>query len=96
MKQLFFAAILCTVAASCSHKAPGDTMTIVRDCTGSYLRFEGKDYHVCNLSSTNPFADGANVKARFKRIPVCHETDAQGICLMAHENEGWIEVVSIR
>ena len=69
---------------------------VVRDCTGTYLRENGKDYHVCNIDKVAPFADGATVEASFNKISECKNANNTVVCEMYHENEGWIEVVSIK
>lgn len=35
-----------------------DSMVIVRDCTGTYLRYQKKDYHVCNPEKLQIYPDG--------------------------------------
>jgi hypothetical protein len=98
MKRLFFisAGIAAFALMSCK-KESGKKMTVVKDCTGSYLRVDGKDYQVCNLEKTNPFPNGAAVTVSFKNISKCTGSAAdQIVCMMYHESEGWIEVVSIK
>lgn len=70
--------------------------TVIKDCTGSYLRIEGKDYHICNREKTDNIADGTPVTADYKKISSCNGTAKDDIvCLMVHANEGWIEIKSI-
>lgn len=77
-------------------KERNKTVTVVRDCTGTYLRFEGKDYHVCNLEKVSTFTDGATVKATFKKIKECNGSAKDAIvCYVLHENEGWVDVEKI-
>ena len=72
-------------------------MTVVRDCTGTYLRFKGKDYHVCNLEKVSSFSDGTTVTATFKKIKECNgSANNVGTCLIIHDNEGWINVEKIK
>ena len=86
---------LAVVLSSCK-KEFNETVTVERDCTGTYLRFDGKDYHVCNLEKVASFADGVTVKARFKKLRACNGSARDAIvCAMIHPNEGWIEVSSI-
>jgi hypothetical protein len=73
------------------------TVTVVRDCTGTYLRLDEKDYHVCNLEMVSSFADGTTVTATFKKLKECNgSAKDQFVCYMLHENEGWIEVDKIK
>ncbi len=69
---------------------------VVKDCTGTYLRFEGKDYHVCNLEMLAPYTDSAEVTATFKKTTECSGSAKDAIvCQMIHANEGWITVEKI-
>lgn len=72
-----------------------DNMTVVRDCTGTYLRVDQKDYHVCNTEKLASFSDGAQVKASFKKVKDCPAREKEIVCMMYHANEGWIEVKKI-
>jgi hypothetical protein len=94
----FILSILLSLAAifpSCK-KEINQTVTVEHDCTGTYLRFDGKDYHVCNLEKVASFSDGATARAKFKKIRECNGSARDAIvCAMLHPNEGWIEVRSI-
>ncbi|RYD55759.1 MAG: hypothetical protein EOP56_14445 [Sphingobacteriales bacterium] len=67
--------------------------TIVKDCTGTYLRLNGKDYHVCNKDMIAQYPDGTKITATFKTINTCKASENETICMMYHENEGWVEVI---
>lgn len=85
-----------TMFTSCK-KEGNQTVTVVRDCTGTYLRWDGKDYQVCNLEKVYPFSDGATVTATFKKLKVCDGSAIDAVvCEMLHFNEGWIEVEKIK
>lgn len=68
-------------------------MTVIKDCTGSYLRFNGKDYQICNIEIVEGFESGVEVEASFERIEDCKNNWV--VCFMLHENEGWINVTEI-
>lgn len=92
---LLMIAIALTTLFSCK-KINNKTMTVVKDCTGVYLRFNRKDYLVCNLEKVSAFADGAKVKASFEKIKGCSDIGQQAfVCMMIHENKGWINVKKI-
>lgn len=96
MKKLFIAAAFVCTAASCK-KQDLEKMTVVKDCTGTYLKYEGKDYHVCNLQKLESYADGDLVNANFIQIKECNgSANDEIVCYMLHPNEGWIEVQRIR
>lgn len=73
-------------------------MTVVKDCTGVYLRFNNNDYRVCNLDKVSLFSDGATVKATFKKIDNCSDTGQSAfVCAMVHDppSKGYINVEKI-
>ena len=87
-----FTTILLTILISCS-KVNNKNMTVIKDCTGSYLRFNGKDYQICNIEIVEDFENGVEVEASFERIDDCENNWI--VCYMLHENEGWINVTKI-
>lgn len=95
MKRLAF--IVAVVILSSCRKEKLERMTVVRDCTGTYLRFNDKDYHVCNISKVASYDNGAEIRASFDRIEQCTlPVTGQAICEMMHDNEGWIEVKEVK
>lgn len=71
-------------------------MVVIRDCTGTYLRKDGKDYRVCNLERVEAYANGIEVRVSYKKLQECKGSGAdQIVCMMVHDNEGWIEVIEI-
>ena len=96
MRKILIGALCFFILSACK-KDTGKKMTVVKDCTGSYLRSEGKDYHVCNTEKTEGFKDGTTVMASFKKIDKCTGAESDKIvCMMYHENEGWIEISGIK
>lgn len=88
----------CTVLflTSCACKTNNQTATIVSDCTGKYLRVEGKDYLVCNTDLMKNFQENAVVQVSFEKIENCPEFDGKAVCMMYHENEGLVKIKSIK
>jgi len=71
--------------------------TIVRDCTGTYLQIDSKDYQVCNVSKTETFEADELVIATFKIVGECIDPDyVNPDCKMLHHFEDWIEVQKIK
>jgi|694.fasta_scaffold111055_2 hypothetical protein len=99
MKNFLFLSLLLISFASCTKKdscSKKEEMTVITDCTGTYLRVDGKDYQVCNTEKMTGFENLQVVMADFKKIDECKGSAADDIvCMMLHENEGWIEVTSI-
>lgn len=81
------------MAISCN-KVQERQMMVVRDCTGTYLRLDQKDYQVCNTSETNIFPTGTLVKASFKSIAGCSQAP-KFVCELYHPSDGWIKIVHI-
>jgi len=75
-------------------KERNETVTVIRDCTGTYLRFEGKDYQVSNPDKVAEFVDGSTVTATFRKANNC----ATYFCMMVHPYEvgGCIKVTKIK
>lgn len=96
-KTLFIVTTIFALTIFGCKKERNKTVTVVRDCTGSYLRWEEKDYHVCNLEKITDFANGTEVTATFKKLKKCDgSANDRAVCLMIHQNEGWIEVLEIK
>jgi hypothetical protein len=98
MKNILYLMFLSLILGSMACKKENKvSMTVVRDCTGTYLQKDGKDYHVCNLEKVKNFDDGTKVTASYKRLKECKGSGIdQIVCLMYHQNEGWIEVIDIK
>ena len=94
MKTLQLLVVLFALAFTGCQKECGE-MLVVRDCTGTYLRHEGKDYHVCNIEKLSGISSGTTVNATYHKIAGCPEQDQTVVCMMLHENEGWIVVDSV-
>ncbi|MEZ5196925.1 MAG: hypothetical protein R2764_11115 [Bacteroidales bacterium] len=86
--------ITVTTSISCS-KVSDKNMTVIKDCTGSFLRYNGKDYHICNVEMVGDYDSGMEVEASFKKIKECLQGEIS-ICEMYHQNEGWIQVTRIK
>jgi len=92
--SVIFAALLFSCASVNNSKQSG---TIVRDCTGTYLRIgENNDYLICNSDLLNDKKDGEKVSLVFVHSKDCPERDGKIMCMMYHENKGMIRVKSIK
>jgi hypothetical protein len=103
MKYLFIATIalasMAQIGCKKTDKSPcvgqyaGD-MQVIKDCTGSYLRYQSKDYKVCNTSAVAAYKNGDMVNASFNKISSCNSLPGY-ICQMYHQNEGFITVLCV-
>lgn len=69
---------------------------VVRDCSGTYIRFAGnKDYFICNSEILKDYADGNGVSVVMEPVEECQEKQELIVCMMYHKNEGMarIEIV---
>lgn len=90
---LFFFGVM--ILASCEKVSKGEAR-MLRNCTGTYLKTGAKEYKVCNLERTDPVADDATVKVKFKKIGTCKGTASRrSACEMAYPYESWVEVLKI-
>ena len=97
MKKIFSILIIISILITSACNKEKNTAQVVRDCTGTYLRIDNKDYQVCNLEKVEMIADDEIVTATYKKIDVCNGTaNGASICFSLHANEGWIEVVKIK
>jgi hypothetical protein len=85
------------ICLSCLEEIENENVIVLRDCTGTYLRYNRKDYHVCNLEKVESFPDGTLIMATFKRIKRCDGSAKNVIvCMSLHANEGWVEVEKVK
>jgi len=98
MKNILFivTAVFLLSFLSCK-KEQTEKVEVVRDCTGTYLRFDLKEYRVCNLEKVDSFPDGAMVEATFVKKNECNGSAKDAIvCAKFHQNDGWIRVDEIK
>jgi hypothetical protein len=81
------------LSASCS-KEKDASAQVIRDCTGTYLRLDDKDYLVCNKEELDGFDNGSEVIATFKKVKSCNDGDV-AVCMLYHHYEYEVEVKSI-
>lgn len=84
---------------SCSSlvKNNAETGSIVRDCTGTYIRIVGKgDFLVCNDKLIKDKKDGENLSLSYELTKDCTERDGIVTCMMFHENKGMIRIKSFK
>jgi hypothetical protein len=96
MKKLLLITTVAALLTLFSCKRETNTMTVVKDCTGTYLRIHGKDFKVCNLGKLSSVPAGATVTATLKKIDNCKSLDDRFFCGLFHENEGWVEIVKLK
>jgi hypothetical protein len=79
------------------HKKNYQSVIVIKDCTGSYLRWNSADYKVCNLEAVSNYNNLAVITADFRKISSCTGSGSKAIvCMMLHVNEGWITVYGVK
>lgn len=102
LRIIFLVFISIFLATSCKKDEviadfEGTKATVLRDCTGTYLRIGSKDYQVCNKSLIDKFADNVIVTVIYTPVSTCDLKDYNGpICMMYREHEGWIEISKVK
>lgn len=92
-----FAASLLAINITCTSILPAsEKATVVRDCTGTYLRVATKDYLVCNNTILKNYKEGAEVTAKFAKTDSCPEFNDKAVCMMYHENEGTVRISEVK
>lgn len=96
--NILFLTIISILSFSCATVHDRlQTGTIVRDCTGTYLRVaENEDYLVCNSEILESKKDGEKVSLVYDYTKECKERDGKIMCMMYHENKGMIKVKSVK
>lgn len=69
---------------------------INRDCTGTYLELNDKDYLICNPTMTDSYQDGSSVKVKFESELSCPSNSGSFICELYHKNYGFVKITEIQ
>jgi len=89
--------LLLTLTFFSCKKEGTQNATVIKDCTGTYLRLEGKDYKVCNIEKTSSLENGINISVTFKKLIECNGSGNSGqICDLYHQFDSWIEIENIK
>lgn len=94
MKKYLLAVVLLgmTGLSACIQCEKIKYVTVVKDCTGVYLRDQQKDYRVCNYEVLNAYNNGASIPAQYRSVGACPALDTVVVCEMLHPSEGLVEV----
>ena len=70
-------------------------MTIIKDCTGIYLRNNSRDYYVCNDELLENHTAGDKVKVSYNELEECFGVLEPVTCEMVHLYNGKIEITEL-
>ena len=89
--------LLLTLTFFSCKKEGTENATVIKDCTGTYLRMQGKDYKVCNIEKTSSLRNDINISVTFKKLTECDGSGNLGqICDLYHKFDSWIEIETIK
>lgn len=72
------------------------SMTVVKNCTGVYLSYNGKNYLVCNSSLLKNYKEGEKVTAELKIIENCKNPENVTGCAMAFPYELQVQLLALK
>ena len=64
--MLILIPVVSLLLISCE-KERTEKVTVIKDCRGSYLRFDGKDYLICNREKAEPFSEAGSKWKKFSK-----------------------------
>jgi hypothetical protein len=70
-------------------------MTIIKNCTGTYLRDNSRDYYVCNSDLLDSYPAGEKVKVSYSELEECFGILDTISCEMTQPYNGKIEITEI-
>ncbi|SFH85882.1 hypothetical protein [Halpernia frigidisoli] len=99
LSNLFLIAAFSVSILSCKSISTNQfhSATIVKDCSGTYLRTAEKvDYLVCNSELLKDKKEGEKVSVNFKMTTECPERNGEIRCMLYHENKGLVRISSFK
>lgn len=70
-------------------------VTVVKDCTGTYVRHQGQDYKVCNDEVLESYKNKSAVELNFSDVNPCKVEENVATCMMYHAFIGSVIIDSI-
>lgn len=97
MRQIsYLAPLLMMLLISCQ-KESYTNATIIKNCTGTYLKVLDKEYLVCGSISNGTFENGQAVLVSFKLTKECATSTAiPATCFMLYPNDGLVNIIDIK
>ncbi len=97
LSSALFVGFLSLIISSCTAvQTPLNAGLLVRDCTGTYVRFEDGDYLVCNADILKEYKEGAKVSVGFDYSTECPKIKYEILCKLYHESKGMITVKKVK
>lgn len=71
-------------------------MTVIKDCTGSYLRYDQKEYLICNVETVEGIQSNTKVEVSYTLLDSCSALNDIESCYMLHKYESIIKITKIK
>lgn len=81
------------ILLSCN-KANDEKVTVIRDCTGTYLRISENEYKVCNPEKIKNYIHGTTIVASYRITSNCKENSFA--CHMVHPFEDYVKINRVK
>lgn len=97
LKTAFLLTITVALLSSC--KKEQTESTVIRDCTGTYLRFDSIDWPVCNSDFISDVPTGESINVTYKKVGNGKCADkGKPVCMLFHPNtaDEWVKVTKIK
>lgn len=96
-KTTFVFLIVLSILFAASCKKKNQKATVIKDCSGTYIRLNDVDHMVCNEDRLDSFDPGTEVEVKFVRDDKCVSDRVH--CMMVHEHKtepGNYKILSVK
>lgn len=94
MKMLIYTLLVFSLFTMCTKKVEYTSVIVVRDCSGTYLKVDGKVYFVCNPDKIASVLDGSELLVTYTPCSEC--TDRQTHCLILRPYESCFTITNYK
>lgn len=95
-KILIIPCLLLLISSISSCNKSMTNAKINRDCTGTYLELNNKDYLVCNPSMAESYSNCSEIEVSFEFKSECNPNPNEAVCFMYHKSYGFVEITEIK
>ncbi len=95
MKNIFLSVslgLILVVMVSCQKDIP---VTVIKDCTGTYIRVNSRDLFVCNYELLDSYAHNTVINVSYGTLNRCDKKDTITRCTMAHTFDKFVKIKTI-
>lgn len=97
MKNIIHLLIVILLIFSSCKKDSYTNATVIKNCTGTYLKVLDQTYQICNANKTSSFENEQKVLARFTFTKACsNDAPISATCYMLYYSDGWINIIDLK